>query len=197
MYRDYWYVLVPVHIVTSTMWFGSFYFMAKSGIDIIALLESWHVSERFVNPLRDSSMGYFAVSYALYKIATPARYTVTLGGTTISINYLKKWGYIKPVPSKERMKKIYEEKKENLAKSMKETKEGIKEKKENLIESVREAKEGIIEKKDNLIETLEETKKGLKEKKSHIVESVKGTKKKLDRNKSLAEDISNIKNKGN
>lgn len=29
MYRDYWYVLVPVHIVTSTMWFGSFYFMAK------------------------------------------------------------------------------------------------------------------------------------------------------------------------
>lgn len=29
MYRDYWYVLVPVHIVTSTMWFGGFYFMAK------------------------------------------------------------------------------------------------------------------------------------------------------------------------
>lgn len=29
MYRDYWYVLVPVHIVTSAVWFGSFYYMAK------------------------------------------------------------------------------------------------------------------------------------------------------------------------
>lgn len=135
-------------------------------------------------------MGYFAVSYALYKIATPARYTVTVGGTTISINYLKKWGYIKPVPSKERMKEIYEEKRETLAKSMKETKEGIKETKENIIETVREAKEGIIEKKDNLIETLEETKKGLKEKKSHIVESVKEKKQKLEQ-KPLAE----LKNK--
>ncbi|KAJ8920743.1 hypothetical protein NQ315_004882, partial [Exocentrus adspersus] len=142
MYRDYWYVLVPVHLVTSAMWFGGFYFMAKSGIDIVALLESWHVSERLVNPLRDSSMGYFAVSYALYKITTPARYT--------------------PVPSKERIKEIYEEKKETLTKGMKETREGIKEKRETLIETVREAKEGIIVKKDNLIDTLEETKKEFK-----------------------------------
>lgn len=29
MYRDYWYVLVPVHIVTSAFWFGSFYYMAR------------------------------------------------------------------------------------------------------------------------------------------------------------------------
>lgn len=29
MYRDYWYVLVPVHLVTSAAWFGSFYYMAK------------------------------------------------------------------------------------------------------------------------------------------------------------------------
>lgn len=29
MYRDYWYVLVPVHLVTSAVWFGSFYYMAR------------------------------------------------------------------------------------------------------------------------------------------------------------------------
>lgn len=29
MYRDYWYILVPVHLVTSVAWFGSFYYMAK------------------------------------------------------------------------------------------------------------------------------------------------------------------------
>lgn len=29
MYRDYWYVLLPVHLVTSAGWFGSFYYMAN------------------------------------------------------------------------------------------------------------------------------------------------------------------------
>ncbi|XP_023014125.2 protein FAM210A [Leptinotarsa decemlineata] len=164
MYRDYWYVLLPVHVVTSIGWFGGFYYMAKSGIDIVAILESWNVSEKVVNPLKDSSMGYLAVAYACYKIATPARYTVTLGGTTISINYLKKWGYIKPVPSKERMKEIYLEKKGTLTKSMKETKEGIKEKKDNIIETLHETKEEIKEKKDNLLKSVTKRRGSLKTK---------------------------------
>lgn len=29
MYRKYWYVLVPVHLVTSAFWFGGFYYLAK------------------------------------------------------------------------------------------------------------------------------------------------------------------------
>lgn len=29
MYKNYWYVLVPVHLVTSAFWFGSFYYLAK------------------------------------------------------------------------------------------------------------------------------------------------------------------------
>lgn len=29
MYRDYWYVLVPVHLITSLGWFGGFYYLAK------------------------------------------------------------------------------------------------------------------------------------------------------------------------
>lgn len=117
-------------------------------------------------------MGYIAVAYALYKIATPARYTVTLGGTTISINYLKKWGYIKPVPSKERMKEIFQEQKDTLAKSMKETKEGIMDKKDNLMESLKETKEGIIEKKDHLVQSVSKTTKSMAEKKSDIKKQV-------------------------
>lgn len=29
MYRDYWYVLLPVHVVTSVGWFVGFYYVAK------------------------------------------------------------------------------------------------------------------------------------------------------------------------
>jgi len=37
------------------------------------------MSESFVDKITKSGAGNLAVAYALYKIATPARYTVTLG----------------------------------------------------------------------------------------------------------------------
>lgn len=92
-------------------------------------------------------MGYIAVAYAMYKVATPLRYTVTLGGTTVSINYLRKWGYIKPVPSTERMKEIYREKKENLIESIQEKKEGIKETKVQIFKTVSKGTEKLKKQK--------------------------------------------------
>uniref|UniRef100_A0A6M2DC63 Putative conserved plasma membrane protein n=1 Tax=Xenopsylla cheopis TaxID=163159 RepID=A0A6M2DC63_XENCH len=127
MYRDYWYVLIPVHVVTSTCWAGLFYYTAKSGVDVIAVLESIKVSPAIIENIRDSNMGYIALTYALYKIATPARYAVTLAGTTISINYLKRWGYLRPVPSREKLKDMYKERKDALHEKYQERKEGIQE----------------------------------------------------------------------
>jgi len=118
MYRDYWYVLVPVHLVTSCFWFGLFFYMAQSGVDIVALLEAINLHDSTIGQkMKDgahSTAGYLAIAYALYKIATPLRYSVTVGGTTISINYLKKWGYIKPMPKKSEMMKLIEDKRDSF-----------------------------------------------------------------------------------
>ena len=76
MSKDYWYVLVPVHLATSIVWFGGFYAMCKSGVDVAALLQTCGVSEAYVEKLSNSEMGYAALAYACYKIATPARYLI-------------------------------------------------------------------------------------------------------------------------
>lgn len=75
------------------------------------MLESFHFNEAVIAKLRDSSLGHAAIAYLCYKIATPLRYTVTLGGTTLSIKYLSQWGYIRPVPTKAQLKQIYDEQK--------------------------------------------------------------------------------------
>lgn len=163
MYKDYWYVLLPVHLVTSAAWFGGFYYLAKSGIDIVGILESWDVSERITTPLKDSSMGYIAVSYACYKLATPLRYTVTLGGTTISINYLKHFGYIKPVPSRQELKDMYNERKENIIETMKDKKVELKmkggilkDKTDNLMGGIeKKLKDKFKDSKDTFIDSKE------------------------------------------
>lgn len=97
MLKEYWYVLIPVHVATSLVWFGAFYYVAKSGIDIVPYLEAVGFSEAILQPLKNSSLGYLAVASAMYKLATPARYMVTVGGTTFAVKYLTKHDYIKPM----------------------------------------------------------------------------------------------------
>lgn len=51
----------------------------SSGVDIAQLLEYMNFSEKYVDLVRNSSAGNWAITYALYKIFTPLRYTVTVG----------------------------------------------------------------------------------------------------------------------
>lgn len=177
MYKEYWYVLVPVHCVTSVMWFGGFYYASTSGVDVIAILESMGVSETLINPVRDSSLGHIAIAYLLYKIATPARYTVTLGGTTVSIKYLEQWGYIKPMPNKAQLVQMYKDKKENIQEKIAEKRldfqEKMAEKKLDIQEKIAEKKLDIQEKIAVKKQDFQDRKQQLAEKKNTLMNDIK------------------------
>merc|ERR1712025_1192481 len=138
------YVLFPVHVATSIVWFGGFYIMLKSGVDIAGMLESIGTSERILDYLRNSEAGYYALSYACYKIATPIRYTVTVGGTTIAIAKLKDTGYLKSTSE--------------MAEKMKDKREDIKDK-----YNYEERKDMIEDKFDNIKERAVDSKDKLKD----------------------------------
>lgn len=99
VYKEHAKILVGVHLVTSTVWFGSFFYAAHVGVDIVPLLEKLGCSEKIINPFRNSSLGDAALAYLMYKLATPARYTVTLAGTNYAIRYLRRVG---KVPAKQK-----------------------------------------------------------------------------------------------
>jgi len=74
----------------------------------------------------------------------PVSMVVCTGGTTVSINYLKKWGYIKPIPPPEKLKEMYHEKKATLIRETAELKlqqEKLKKTRENMITGYRERAE--------------------------------------------------------
>ncbi|XP_076167315.1 protein FAM210A-like isoform X2 [Ptiloglossa arizonensis] len=98
MTKDYWHILVPVHIITSLGWTAIFYLTIKNGVDIGKLMELMNFSDKYLNMVRNSDAGTWALTYALYKIFTPLRYTVTIGLTTMAIKHLSKSGYVKPLP---------------------------------------------------------------------------------------------------
>lgn len=116
MYKKYWYVLIPVHVVTSISWIAGFYYLSKSGVDIPAALQYIHLSETIIEKVKNSDMGHYAIAYLCYKIITPFRYAVTLGITTVSIKRLVLAGYIKPIPTKKEIMQMYEKNKADRAK---------------------------------------------------------------------------------
>lgn len=53
---------------------------------------------------------------------------LVLGGTTLSIKYLRDWGYIKPIPPKDKIKEMIHEKKDILLEKKEHLKTRYKEK---------------------------------------------------------------------
>jgi hypothetical protein len=85
-------------------------------------MEQLSISEAIVEKFRNSHLGHVAIAYLLYKVATPARYTITLGGTTFAINVLSHRGYIRPIPSKDKLVQMYKDKKDDLQQKVTDTK---------------------------------------------------------------------------
>lgn len=101
-----------------------------SGVDIVGLLERYEFNESIVSHLKNSKLGHVAIAYFLYKVATPARYTVTLGGTTFAIKFLSKRGIIKPMPSKDKLVQIYKDKKEEVNQKVADKKQEFQDRKQ-------------------------------------------------------------------
>ncbi|XP_062575586.1 protein FAM210A-like [Saccostrea cucullata] len=135
-YKEHGKVLVGVHLVTSLVWYGSFYLILSSGFDLPGFLEKVDWNARVVKPLNFigievsleriekfvqvmKTSGSYAGAYLMYKIATPARYTVTLGGTNMAIKYLRKSGKIPPVKEADKLGHLMKESKVELEARMK------------------------------------------------------------------------------
>lgn len=98
--KEFWYVLIPVHCVTSTFWFGSAFLLAKSGIkiDLDTILNALPLPQSLESTLRNPNLGALALALALYKLATPFRYMSTVYIAVPTIKTLVRKGIIKPIP---------------------------------------------------------------------------------------------------
>ncbi|KFQ24368.1 Protein FAM210A, partial [Merops nubicus] len=150
-FKQYGKVMIPVHLLTSTVWFGTFYYAAMKGVNVVPFLEMIGLPDSVVNVLKNSQSGNALTAYALYKVATPARYTVTLGGTSFAVKYLRQRGYMStPPPVKEYLQDRMGETKDKITEKMGETKDKITEKmgetKDKITEKMGETKDKITEK---------------------------------------------------
>nr|XP_025044790.1 protein FAM210A isoform X2 [Pelodiscus sinensis] len=67
-FKQYGKVMIPVHLLTSSVWFGSFYYAAMKGVNVVPFLEFIGVPECVVSILKNSQSGYALTAYAMYKV---------------------------------------------------------------------------------------------------------------------------------
>lgn len=128
------------------------------------MMEYYEFSETIIKPLRNSHLGHIAVAYFLYKVATPARYAVTLGGTTFAINFLSQRGIIKPMLSRDQMMKIYKDKRLEMKERVADKKQEFKDKRQSLREKVEDKKQELREKVEDKKQELRDRKQEFKDK---------------------------------
>lgn len=111
--KEFWYVLLPVHGITSALWFGSLWLVVKSGvkIDLNALVNilPFPLPQPFEDSLKNPHLGALALTFALYKLATPFRYMSTVYVAVPTIKILVRKDIIKPLPKLTSSRKIQKE----------------------------------------------------------------------------------------
>ena len=109
--KDFWYVLLPVHGLTSVLWFGSCFLLASSGVDIDlgSIAGTLGLPDTLKTYLSNPKLGTWAVALACYKLASPFRYMTTVYAVAPAIKLLVRKRLIKPVPRLTSHKRIQAE----------------------------------------------------------------------------------------
>lgn len=105
-YKQYGKVLIGVHIFTSSAWTGLFYVIAMSGVNVEPFLRWVGAGDTIISFYTMPGVGHLAVAYLMYKLATPARYAATIGGTHMAVKWLTQWGYMRPIPESDNIKSL-------------------------------------------------------------------------------------------
>uniref|UniRef100_A0A914YG86 DUF1279 domain-containing protein n=1 Tax=Panagrolaimus superbus TaxID=310955 RepID=A0A914YG86_9BILA len=96
-FKRYWYIALPVHFVSSLVWFGSLFLVVRSGVDVIALLKVLHMPEVIITKVQNvpEAAGELVVALILYKITVPLHYITTLAGIQATFHILRRMGKLK------------------------------------------------------------------------------------------------------
>lgn len=93
--KDYSYIIIPVHTLTSIGWIYVLYTLIKNEVDLIGILEYFKVNLSLIDTLRNRHphLGNLAFVMIIFNIITPVRYFITIIICFIYIKKIQKhWG---------------------------------------------------------------------------------------------------------
>lgn len=97
--------------------------------------------------LFQTGAGNFAVGYLLYKIATPARYAVTIGGTQLTVKQLRKLGYMVAPSEEDSIKNLMKDGRTQMKDKLDDMKDNVDDMTDKFKDNLKDKVEGYKEKR--------------------------------------------------
>lgn len=126
---------------------------------MVPLLKWFGASDKVIAPFLRPAVGHAAVTYLLYKLFTPLRYTVTLAATQVTVRYLRRWGYLK-TPQDDSFRALVSDGKSKV----KDKVEEVRDKVEDKMDEVRDKIEVVRDKVDDIREDVRDKIEGVRDK---------------------------------
>ncbi|XP_055386253.1 protein FAM210B, mitochondrial-like [Condylostylus longicornis] len=88
--KEYGSTVIVFHVTISLLSLGGFYLLVSSGVNVIAILD-WIG----INTSKFATGSTFLLAYAIHKVFSPVRLSITIGAAPIIVRYLKKKNFLK------------------------------------------------------------------------------------------------------
>ncbi|XP_023994221.1 uncharacterized protein C18orf19 homolog A-like [Salvelinus sp. IW2-2015] len=142
-------VMIPLHLINSSMWFGTFYYAAMQGVNVVPFLYYVGLPQELVKLLEHSQSGYALNAHISLHIVTVYLAEVAIRRTSLSIRYLHKHSHMTtPPPIKEYLQDKMEETKERLSEKMEDGRDHLSgrigDNKDKLAEKLQETKDQVF-----------------------------------------------------
>ncbi|CAH8631043.1 unnamed protein product [Schistosoma rodhaini] len=110
-YAIYGKVVLVTHGVTSCLWFGLFYSLACTGVNLLDILQSLNAPDWLTKPLHlgGGTVNTLATAIVFYKLMVPFRYGLTLILTRYLVRYLRLKGKAPQVQENDRLRNLAKE----------------------------------------------------------------------------------------
>ncbi|CAH8621292.1 unnamed protein product [Heterobilharzia americana] len=110
-YAIYGKVTLVTHGVTSCLWFGAFYSLSISGINLLDIMHNLNAPEWLTKPLHlgGGTVNNLATALLFYKLAAPFRYGLTLVLSRYLVRYLRLKGKAPQVQESDRLRNLAKE----------------------------------------------------------------------------------------
>ncbi|KAJ8729503.1 hypothetical protein PYW08_001084 [Mythimna loreyi] len=93
--KEYGSTVIVFHVCISLISLGSCYLLISSGVDLVAVLKYFNISEGTILKAASSNAGTFVVAYTVHKFFAPFRIAITLTATPFIVRHLRNIGFIK------------------------------------------------------------------------------------------------------
>ncbi|XP_013181195.1 PREDICTED: uncharacterized protein LOC106127610 [Papilio xuthus] len=93
--KEYGSTVIVFHVSISLLSLGACYILVSSGVDIVAIMKYFNISEGTLSKIAVSNAGTFVIAYGVHKFFAPFRIGVTLTATPFIVRYLRKIGMLK------------------------------------------------------------------------------------------------------